>query len=146
MYHGGVDKVQHMLPKGKRSAVFRQQLAVLNVHIKEIVHHGKGLLCGNNHCLRIGVDKILNVGRVVRLHVLYDQVVRLPSLQDICNVVQPLMGKVNINRVHDSHFLIQDHIGIVGHTVWNHILALKQVHLVIVDPHVTDGISNRRHK
>ena len=38
-----------------------------------------------------------------------------------------------LDCVQDGNFLIDDHIGIIGHSLWYRILPFKQVRLVIID-------------
>ena len=69
-----------MISQRKGTAVFRHQSPVGKIHIKEIVHHGKGLLRGHYHCFRISINKILNVRRMIRLHMLHHQIIRLAAV------------------------------------------------------------------
>ena len=52
------------------------------------------------------------------------------------------MGEMLIHGIHHRDLLIQNHIGIIGHTVGNHILAFKKVNLMIVDTHIADIFRN----
>ena len=62
---------------------------------------------------------------MVRLHVLYDQVVRLAAFQDAVQIIQPFVSEICIYSIHDCDFFIQDHIGIIRNSVWDLVLALE---------------------
>ena len=79
---------------------------------------------------------------MIRLHVLYNQIVRFAVSECVLDVVQPLMGKIFIYGVHNSNFLIYDGIRVVGHAVWNNVLSLEQVYLMVVDSDVFDITGN----
>ncbi len=114
--------------------------------IEELVHHHEGFFVGYDRDIRIGLDKVFDVGGVIRLHVLDDQVIGLASVKDGSEIVQPLMLEVDVDRVHDGDLLIVDHVGIVGHSVGDRVLALKQIHLVVVDTDVFDVFCNLHRK
>ena len=65
-----------------------------------------------------------------------NQIIRLLAIKDILNVVEPFMGKMLINGIHNSNLFIHDDIGIIRHTVRYFILPFKKVNLVVVDANV----------
>ncbi len=131
-----------MFSQGEGVSLLDHDLSFRKVGSEKLYHHGKGLGGGHDRRLRISLHKVGDVGGVVRLHVLDDQVVGTAGTQNLLNVVQPFMGKAGIHRVHHGCFLIQDHIGVVGHAVFDHVLAFEQVHVVVVDAHVADVFCN----
>ena len=108
-------------------ALLDQQAAVGIVAAEEGLHHGKGLGGGNHHCFGVSVHEGGDVGRVVRLHVLHDQIVGRATIQRGRDVFKPLIGKMLVHGIHDGDFLVQDGIRIVCHTVGYGILALKKI-------------------
>ena len=70
------------------------------------------------------------------------QIIRLSSCQGFLHIVQPFMGEFSIHRIHNGNFFIFYHIGIVGHSVGDPILSLKQIHLVVVDACINDIVGN----
>ena len=82
---------------------------------------------------------------MIRLHVLDDQIVGRASSEGRGQVVQPFMGKMDVHRVHYGDLLIQDHIGIIGHSVGNNVLSFKKVHLMVVDAYIADRVGNCVH-
>ena len=52
------------------------------------------------------------------------------------------MLKMPVHRVHHGDLIVQDHIGIIGHSVGDGILALKQVYLMIVYACVANIVRN----
>ena len=140
--HGSGDEGQGVLAQHQGVALAHHQAAVGIIIAEELAHHAEGLGRGDHGGLRIDFQEIGNVGGVVRLHVLHHQIVRLAALEDGFDVVQPLVGEVAVHGVHDGHLFVQNDIRVVGHAVGHHILALKQVHLVVVDADVTDIVGN----
>ena len=41
---------------------------------------------------------------------LHDEVIRFLAAQNFLDVIQPLVGKTGVNRIHDSDFIVHDHI------------------------------------
>ena len=77
---------------------------------------------------------------MIRFHMLHDQVIRLCSIQHLCNICQPFFRKIHIHSIHYSDFLIFDHIRVVRHSIWHNILPFKQIYLMIINPNVNDII------
>ena len=124
-------------------SVFHLQHSSLQIQgTEEIGNHNKGFGICHNHSLRINLEEILNIGRMIRLHMLHDQIIRLSSIQGFLYVIQPLMGKILIHRIHNCYFFIPDHIGVVAHPIGNRILPLKQINLMIIDACINNIICN----
>ena len=134
-----------MAAKGKGGSVLSCDALGSGIRLEEAVHHCKCLCCGHDCRVRIGLQEVLDICGVIRLHVLDDQIVRLPAAENGGDVVQPFMGKMNVNCIHNGCFLVHDHIGIIGHSIGNHILAFKKVYLMVVYTHIFDRISNSIH-
>ena len=92
---------------------------------KEVADHVESLCSSDYGSVRIYLQEIGDVGSVVRLHVLNDQVIRCCSIQYICNILQPLIAKSCIHCIHNRNFLIIDHIGIVSHAIRHNIVTLE---------------------
>ena len=84
----------------------------------------------------------MDVGAVVGLHVVDNQIVGPPAFQNGFDIVHPLVGEILIDRIHDGNFLIEDRIGVVGHTVGDNVLAFKQVDIMVIHADVTDIFCN----
>ena len=66
------------------------------------------------------------------------QIVGFASAECFGYIFQPFFCKVDIYGVHDCGLFVQDHIGVVGHSVGNGILSFKEVYMVVVDTHIAD--------
>ena len=106
--------------------------AALQRQCIKILQHGEGARIGNHCCLRIFAHKCGNACRMVRLHVLHDQIVRCAALQSSLQVLQPLLYKVSVYGIHNRNLIVQDHIRIVRHALGHNVLALKKIDFVIV--------------
>ena len=130
-----------MSAERKSAAVLYFQFSAFERHItEEVFHHAEGLGIGDDGGVRINLHEVVDVCRMIRLHVLDDEVIGFGSVQDRCDVIQPFMGEISIYSVHNGDLFILDHIGVVSHAVGNHILSLKQVYLVIVDAYIKNII------
>ena len=140
--HRGKYKGEDMLSEGQALAV-ADSLPLYRIRqVKELVHHNETLFIRNDSGVRINVQEILDVGGVVRLHVLDDQVIRFFSVKDIRQVVQPLVGEADIHRIHDGDLLIHDHIGVISHAVRYDVLPLEKIYVMIIDAYISDIICN----
>ena len=140
--HGCGHEGQGVLAQSQGIALTDHNPVTLKIVAEELLHHGEGLGGGNHRGLGIDLQEVRNVGRMIRLHVLNDQIVGLPAVQDGLQIVQPLVREIPIHGVHNGHLLIQNHIRIVRHAVGNHILSLKQVYLMVVNAHIADILGN----
>ena len=140
--HGSGDKSQNMLTQIQCVAFTNHNAAICIVGTEEVLHHAKSLDGRDDGCFRIQVQEVGHIGRVVGLHVLHHQVIRLALAQDLLQVIQPFMGEILIYCVHDGDLVVQDHIGVIGHTIGNYVLSLKQVYLMVVYTDVLDIVGN----
>ena len=79
---------------------------------------------------------------MIRLHVLHHQVVRLPAAQHGLDILQPLLAEARIHRVHHGNLVIHNHIGIICHAIGHQVLALEQIHPVVIHAHIANIIGN----
>ena len=131
-----------MLAEAERRAFADDDAAVGKVRAEKVLHHGKGFCGGDDRRLGIDLHKLCDVGGVVRLHVLHDQIVGLAAAEGVLNVVKPFMCKTGVNCIHDSDLFVYDGIGVIRHAVGDNILPLEQIDLVVVDAEIKDGICN----
>ena len=78
VYHRRKNKVQLMLTQRKCSAIFCYKPVLCKIRPEKAVHHGKCLSCGNYSGVWIYFQKVINIGRMIGLHMLDDQIVWLP--------------------------------------------------------------------
>ena len=142
MYHGCGNERKLMLSERKGVSFLYNDLPVLIIRAEKLLHHHKCFCRGNNLGILIYLHKISDIGRVIRLHMLDDQVIRLAGTQNRSHVVQPFVGEMGVHSVHDCGLLIQDHIRIVSHAVFHNILSLKQIYLMVIDTYVSDIVCN----
>ena len=79
---------------------------------------------------------------MIRLHMLNDQIIRLPCAEGFCHVVKPFVGEFPVDGIHHGGLLIENYVGIVGHSVRDDVLPLKEIDLMIVDADVADVVCN----
>ena len=142
MHHGSENEGQVVVSKVESAAICNLQLLSFQVETEEILDHSEGFGVGYDGGFRINLQKACHICCVVRLHVLYDQVVWLAAFQDAVQIIQPFVSEICIYSIHDCDFFIQDYVGIVCHAVWNFVLTFEKVNLMIVYACVADGVCN----
>ena len=143
VYHRSEYEGQNVFSKRKGLAVLYFQFLSGEIHLGEkVFHHSKGFCICNNGCFRICFYEVFNICRVIRLHVLYDQVIRLSAIQCFRNIFQPFIRKVCIYGIHNCSFFIENYVRIVCHAVRHFVLTFKQVYLMIVDSRVDNILCN----
>ena len=104
-------KCQNMFSKCQALAVTYYEFLSVQVHVsEEILHHGKSLCVGNNCCVRICFHEVLNISSVVRFHMLYNQIIRLRSVKNLCYICKPFILEISIYSIHNCDLFIHDHI------------------------------------
>ena len=104
-------KCQDMFAQCQTLSVSNNQFFAFQLHTsEEIFHHGKSLCICNNSRIRICFHEVFNVCRMIRLHMLYNQIIRLCSIQDFGNISKPFFCEVCIYRIHNCDLFIFDHI------------------------------------
>ena len=88
------------------------------------------------------MHEIRDIGRVIRLHMLDDQIIRSAGSKHPLNVVQPFMGEMCVDGVKNSCFFVKNHVGVVGNAVLDRILSLEQIHGMVIDAYVLDIVCN----
>ena len=140
--HGCKSEGQSVLAQGQGAEVFHRQSVLHGEVGEELADHSKGFYIGHHGHFRVSIHKGFHRSGMVRLHVLDHQIVGLTACQSLADVLQPLSGLAGIDGVHNSHLFVQNHIRIIGHAIGHHILALKQIHLVVVGTYIQNGIGN----
>ena len=143
MHHGSGHKGQRVLAEREGVALADNDAVVREIGTEEVLHHGKRL--GRGHQLRVGVslDEVDDIGRVVGLHVLNDEIIGGSVAQRVLNIIKPLVGEVGIHGVHDRDRLVDDGIGVVSHAIGNLVLTLKEVHAVVVYADIANVLCDR---
>ncbi len=106
--------------------------ALRQIQFKELLNHRKGFGIAHHLHFRIFLCKHLHTGRMIRLHVGNHQIVHGSSCQSFFQIFQPFVRSSCVYGIHNGRFIIQNYIGIIRYSIWNHILALKQIQISVV--------------
>ena len=138
MHHRRGNEAERAAAQRQRIPVLDGQAAPVAAIPVEALHHGERL--GGRHDGRLGIalQEQADIGGVIRLHVLHDEIVGLAAAQHAGDVFQPCAAKARLHRIQNGDFLIRDDIGIIGHAVRHGVLRFKQVEVVIVHAHIND--------
>ena len=77
---------------------------------------------------------------MVGLHMLHDQIVGRALAERGTYLSQPFVGKTSVNSVQYGNLLVNDHVGIVAHSVWNTVLTFEQINVGIIDTNIKNVI------
>ena len=134
--HGGHDKGEIVLAGGEGVALFHQDGAFGEIAAQELLHHGLDLGVADDLCLGIAAEQQLLGGGVVRLHVLYHQIIQGPAVQGMGHIFQEDAVHGLVHRIEQDGFLVQQEIGVVGDAVGHAIDALEagETPIVRADP------------
>ena len=132
-----------MSTKVKLAALLDNYAAARKIGTKVVLHHLESHCRGNNLSLGIALHEGGDARGVIGLHMVNDQVVGRATVEHGLEVTQPLVNKMSVDSICNSHFIGKNHIAVVRHAVFTHvILALKQIDVVIVDANVADILGN----
>ena len=138
MHHGRGYEGQRVAAQFQLVPFFHHDAAGGIVCTGKVFHHGECLGGRYYFGFRIGGHKSCDTGGMVRLHVLHNQVIRLPAFQCRFQVALPFLHKMTVSRIHHRDLFIQDHIGIVCHAFRHDIHAFKKIDFMIVHTDITD--------
>ena len=94
----------------QRIAVLYCELVFAETPAKELVYHFEGLCVAHDGSLRVCAYKLIYVCRVIRLHVVYYQIIRLPAREDVFQVCKPFLSKIGAYRVHHGDLFVNYHV------------------------------------
>ena len=126
----------------KGGSLFDHELALRIIGAEELFHHGKRLGAGYHDGVLVKFHERGNIGRVIWLHVLNDQVIGMAVAQKSPDLIQPFLLEMSVHCVHNGDLFVQDDIGIVCHAVRNHVLPFKEIHIMVVDADILDIFGN----
>ena len=87
------------------------------IQIEELADHLQGLGACHHLDLRILFQKKLDIGRMVRLHVMDHQIINGAALKPCFQILKELFRGGSVHRVHQCYLLIQDEIGVIGYAL-----------------------------
>ncbi len=141
MDHGSGDKTQAAAAQGQYGTFADHQTALRVLRAEEIAHHYKGLLGSHDHCVGIGIHEQSDIGGMIRFHMVHDQIVRHPAVQNLVESIQPFPAEVSVYRIQYGDLFIQNDIGVICHAPGNGILAFEQIDLPVIYAHIPDILS-----
>ena len=142
MYHWRKYKSKIVISQTQCRTILYFQFLPFQIQSEEILDHYKCLRIGYYCSAGIYFQKVRYICCMVRLHMLNDQIVRLTSAKCLFKIIQPFMFEIGIYSIHNCNLVIQNHIGIICHSVWHCILSLKQIYLMVINSDIFNGICN----
>ena len=122
-----------MASKGKFFTFFYRNCTVCQIcDFKELWKHCNSFCTCHDLGFRIFVCKFFDASGMIRFQMRYNQIIRYSSIQHPLQILFPFVCLSRINRIHNCDLLVQDHIRVVGYSVWNDVLALKEIQILII--------------
>ena len=145
VHHRRENECQLVRAERKALAVLYYYAAVGVISAKKVLYHCESL--GVANYLRFGVlfGEFRDVCRMVRLHVLNYEIIRLSAAQRLLEVREPLFAEMRIYRIHNGGLFVEDNIRIVSHSVRNNVLSLKKIDLMVIHADVNYVLCNFHH-
>ena len=138
--HGGHHETEGMAAERERVAFLNgQRTAFQRDAFEELRKHLERGGRGYERDGRIGFQHPGDKGGMVGLHMVDHQVIRLAVSERFGQVGLPGFALAGVGRIEHGDFPVEDHIGIVGHSFGNVVLALEQVEVEVVDADKFDG-------
>ena len=129
--------IKRVLSKLYLIAFLKHDLSLREIRTKEILHHIKRTNRCRNLRIRILLCKHLNISRMIRLHMMSNQVIRLSSVKLLVQFGEPFISKVTINSIKHRNFFINNHIRVVRHSIRHIKLPLKKINLMIINTNIS---------
>ena len=107
------------------------QLVTIQLEAK-LTHEQEGLFGRDNLDLGMTQQDFLDGCTVVGLHVVDDQIVERFACKQIVHVFEQLTAGRPVNSVEQNTVLVEQEVGVVGHTAWNGMDIFKQSQPVVV--------------
>ncbi len=135
---------QRMLAKLQHIALFNHLDLIGNAALIKLRNHLGSTSTANHHSRGVLRTEGSNVCRMIRLHVVHNQVIRSALTKHLSQVRKPLLGATCINGVKNSNLLVQNHIRVVRHAFFKHVLTLKNIQVQVVATNVLNCVANHQ--
>ena len=126
----------------KGVALFYSLNAGVYIKIEKLFHHVGSLGRAEYGYLRITADNIGNGSAVIRFHMVHNQIIQIPSLQNTFQVFHKRVGKCRVGCIEQRAFLIHKNIRVIGYASGNRINIFKQGDLPVVDANPVKRLRN----
>ena len=136
VHHGRCIKLQGMLPQFQSIPFLDYNHPAFQIHFKKLLHHIESRRTGYNLHIRKSVCQILDTTRMIRLHMLNNQIIQSSSIQSLFQTGKPVICHMSVHRIHNSRFFIQNYIRIICHTMFHCILTFKQSEFTVIHPYI----------
>ena len=108
--------------------------------LEELRQHLNGACRGNDLYCWVFVHNRSNTTRVVGLHMLHNKIVGCAVGQSRTEVCEPLVHLAIVGRIHNGNLLVLNKIRVIRDAVGNHILALKEVQIGIINTYINNVV------
>ena len=120
------DKGQLMLSKGQGIPLPHRLKAPLQLHREKLTNHPQRLSVADNNRLGMAPQRRAQRCRVIRLHVVHDDIVQFPALQCVFQIFKKAVRDGTVHRVQQGGLFIPEQIGVIGNAPGNRIDIFKK--------------------
>ena len=143
MHHGREHKLE--LTRAECEPVAVLHLQEIGADAIEALHHAEGLLVAHKRDVGVILADEFDGTAVVGLHVIDDEIVDGAVANDLLDIPDIRDEEIHLNGIHETHLLIDDEIGVVGHAVGQGPEPLEKILVAVVDTHVIGAFGNLLH-
>ena len=121
------------MPAGREDIPLLHKLnPVLHVKREKLLHQRLRLAVAEDPDIRISSDQLLKRRGVIRLHVMDNHIIKMPSVQHLLHVLKKHCSDSGINRVTQDCLLIQEQIRIIRNTIRNRVHSLEHCQTPVI--------------
>ena len=115
MHHGGHNEMQRVAAGGQLVPLCHDQCTIRCIQAIELPEHPQRLGTAHNLGVRVPAQHLVNQRAVIRLHMLYNQIIQLAPAERMGNILKELAADGIVHRVKQHGLFVQQHIAVVRH-------------------------------
>ena len=104
--------------------------------------HSESLIVSDNLYVRILLTQQTDTSRMIRLHMIYHEIIQRTSVQGIHYFFQENIRVTNIDRIDQYGFLVYDQVRVIGNAVWQRPHILEEGLLTVINSYIINFIRN----
>ena len=143
MHHRRHQERKRVAASRERIALGNNLAARINIKQEKLPDHRNGLRVGDDGYLRVAQHEFFHRGGMIRLHVVDDEVIKLPSGQHVRKAFKEYAAHGFVHGVEQNGFFIQKNIGVVGHAARDRKHVFKQGKPAVVPAHPEKILADR---
>ena len=117
MHHRRHHKVKCVFSGGESISFLYCDRSALQVKIEELADHRESLCVSDDLNFRVAENEIFDHGAVVRLHMVYNEVIQCAAVQYSLDIFKELASYRVVRSVKEHRLFVHQKVGVVGNSV-----------------------------